>query len=96
MNKNLCSAVYVDYKFKPFLCNGESALHEFLLDEVWSDFSDPGEDVSPQRDNFDRDRISCIRYQFPNIDHAYERYKEVGYLLKLAVEKWEVIGAWRE
>jgi hypothetical protein len=96
MNKNFCSAVYVDYKFKPFRGNGERALHEFLLDEVWSDLADPGEDVSAQRDDLDRDLISCIRYQFPDIDQAYERYKEVGYLLKLAVEKWEVIGAWRE
>lgn len=96
MNNNFCSVVYVDYKFKPFLCYRESALYEFLLNEVWSNLADPGGDVSPQRDDSDRDRISCIRYQFPDLDHAYERYKEVGYLLKLAVEKWEVIGAWRE
>lgn len=94
--KLIVENVFVDYKFEPFECHRSDVLYEFLLTEVWSDFSDPSEDLRPEHDLENSELISTIRYQFPDIEHARDRCNEVGMLLIQAVEKWRVVGQWRE
>jgi hypothetical protein len=93
MNKNYCSAVYVDYKFKPFPYHCEDSLHEFLWGMVMADLDELTEEFTLQKDAHDQEQISHIRYQFRDIEHARERYDEVGWTLNMAVERWE--GVWQ-
>ena len=99
MNKLITTAVecvFVNYKIKPVTYYKENALFEFLLREVWSDLGDPDEHFYLETDGQEDGCISYVRYQFPDIEHAYDRCDEVGMLLSRAVEKWRVIGKWRE
>ena len=88
--------VFVNYKFEPFPCYKEEALFEFILREVWSDLGDPGEHFYLEEDGQEECCISHIRYQFPDIEQAYDRCAEVGMLLMRAVDKWRVVGEWRD
>lgn len=88
--------VFVNYKFEPFTCHNQEALYEFLLQEVWSQLADPCEDIRPEKKKVGQDCVSQIRYQFPDVEQAYDRCNEVGALLAQAIEKWRVVGQWRE